>query len=68
MFSWVILVDKAVVAKKSFIFYKTLRVIAPKTEVYQSNIIAIMISFKQDNTLYCQISSWYRHWFDNNLR
>ena len=70
MFSWIILLAKAAVVKKeqNFIFYISQRGITLKTQVYRGNCDHDLYSFKQDNTVYCQISSWYGHWFENKLR
>ena len=67
LFSGIIVLNNAVVAEKNeqtFIFYITQRGITPQHKCIRA--IAIMTftlsnTFKNYNTVYCQISSWYGH-------
>ncbi len=54
LFSWIILLDNAVVAEKiskTLFFYITQRGITPKTQVYQSNCDHDLYPFKHIQTL-----------------
>ncbi len=76
LFSWIILLDNAVVAEKKiaklYILLHNPDGNPPKDRCIRAIAIMIFIlsnTFKHYNTVYyCQISSWYGHWFDTKLR
>ena len=72
MFSWIILLGKAVVAKKFskfklYFLHNSEGNHAPNHQCIRAICDHDLYSFKQDNTVCCQISSWYGNRFDNKL-
>ncbi len=56
---------------QNFIFYIPRGEAPPKHKCVRAIAIMTFIllnTFKHYDTVYCQISTWYGHWFDNKLR